>query len=267
MKLFPTRFKLNRKSFFLAALILLAPVVSIAATNPTYNFNNLARSQFLQELKWFLTGTNGTEWDDHATDFMDAGRYQDEVVTFLGGQRREIFEDVFKTASDSADGPGPDIMELRKQMRTRTANAGLPGDAIASNQSNTTEHAVREAGRLGTLIRIDSLMGKTNGVGAYKEVYDQVAEQLEDTRTELRNGYNDNITQDIMKKVLAVQGIQTKVLTESRLEHLRARIDSQYTNLNLVDIGRILEESNRSQKVENRANTDFLLRSSTAAIR
>jgi hypothetical protein len=265
MKLFPIRFKPNRKSLLLAALIILAPVVSVAATNPNYSPTKLTQN-FSQRLKWFLTGTNEREWSEHADDFWDSNNYQEEVTAFLGGQRRELFEREYR-ASLSTDGPGPDILALRKEIRTNTRNNNTPGDAIGSNQANTTEHAVREAGRLGTLIRIDSLMGGTDGVGAYQRVYNDVEIQLTDMEDLLTEGYNDNITQDIMKKVLAAQGIQTQVLTDSRLEQLRARIDSQYTNLNLVDIGRILEETNRSQKVENRANTDFLLRSSTAAIR
>jgi hypothetical protein len=257
MKLFPSKLKLSRKSLLISAFIVLAPVVSIAATQPTYN----TTLSIQEEIDRFLTGTNSKNWSAHATAFFN--EYQDEVEVFLAGKRKEGFETSFEDAVSSADGPGPDIMALRKEMRAREETA----DSIGSNQSISTEHAVREAGRLGTLIRIDSLLGETDGVPAYKAVYDQAEEQLEDTKKQLDEGFQDNITQDVMKKVLAVQGIQTKILTESRLEQLRARIDSQYTNLNLVDIGRILEETNRAQKVENRANTDFLLRSSAAALR
>jgi hypothetical protein len=253
--------RLTPKGIFLSVAIILAPAISIAASTPPYTPSQIT-ANFQQNLRRFMTGTNTSTWSTHGQSFFQT--YEAEVSQYLAGERERIFKDEFNNAVNSTDGPGPDILELRKQVRTLTAN--VQGGATGSSPSNTPEYAVREAGRLSTLIRIDSLLGN-DGDNAYQAVNTGVREDLDAVVRILDEGYNDNITQDVMKKVLAVQGIQSKIMADSRLEQMRARVDSQYTNLNLVDIARTLEESNRSQKVENRANTDYLLRSSAAAIR
>jgi hypothetical protein len=258
-----SRSKLKIK-LFLGILIAAIGVPAIAATNPTYTGEEIV-SNFTNQLKWFVTNTNTKKWGDHANnDFFEKNsNFVKEIFDYTSQEIADALKEEYDTIKDTES--GPDLLALRKKAREETITSDL-SDAASSNVSIIKEKNIREAGRIATLIRIGALTSD-DGQSAFGLVNEQTQKKLTSIATEISDSKSDNITQDIMKKVLAVQGLQSEIMAESRLEQLRSRIDTQYTNLNLVDISRAIEESNARERNKDRASTDFLLRSSAAAIR
>ena len=64
-----------------------------------------------------------------------------------------------------------------------------------------------------------------------------------------------DVSQDISKEMIRSRAIDSITLGKTYNEALRARMDRQFTNVNLTNISRTLDEQSRSKRVEQAAQS------------
>ena len=120
---------------------------------------------------------------------------------------------------------------------------GSPTDA---NKAIEKKALTRKYDQVSTNIQAQSLLSEA-GQEAIQAEIDDTVKLISEIQGLAENGQSDTVTQDVMKKLLAIQSQQAAILGRSRVEALQSRIDTQYTNINLAHISQTLDSMAKTE--------------------
>ncbi len=106
--------------------------------------------------------------------------------------------------------------------------------------------------RVATKIAIDTVLGE-KGQEQIQTELETTNSTLEAIAEEAEAAQELDVTQDVMKATIRVMANQSAFLGASRTDATNARIERQFTNLNLVNISRTLDEERKTRRVESAA--------------
>lgn len=138
----------------------------------------------------------------------------------------------------------PDVFEINK-------------DAYAVGVGNLID-------RIATRQAIESVLGKPGQEKTVKEL-DSNSQAVEDNALAASQAQELDVTQDIMKLFITNDARTSAISAASRAELSRLRTDVQFTNLNLVNISRTLDEQARHYRVQRAASSAKILTLSAQA--
>ncbi len=145
----------------------------------------------------------------------------------------------------------PNPNQARQDIENRIDETE-PTDFFEVNPEVHALYLANSLDRVATKIAIDTVLGE--------EGQKQIQTELETTNSTLATIAEEaeaarelDVTQDVMKATIRVMANQSAFLGASRTDATNARIDRQFTNLNLVNISRTLDEERKAKRVESAA--------------
>lgn len=144
----------------------------------------------------------------------------------------------------------PDPNKIRRVIEEKVADASINGvpDILEVNPVVWGVYAANQTGRDLTALQISTVLGE--------EGQKQTKKQLESDRATVKSiatlaqdAQELDVTQDVMKKQVAAFAQQSVILGALRADSLQARHDTQFTNLNLKNASRTLDELARNERV------------------
>lgn len=169
--------------------------------------------------------------------------------------------EISKIIKDSQGGMGiPNPNEVRGRI-DKEAITSLPADipdAFEINKVVWGTYAGNQIDRDLTRMGIESVLGET-GQNRMKQEIDTTQETVEGIATDADQAQKLDVTQDVQKKQIRVMAQQSMLLGAMRADAIQARVDTQYTNLNISNISRGMDEANRARRVEESAQSAKLL--------
>jgi hypothetical protein len=174
----------------------------------------------------------------------------DDLVTLLQEQQPDFM--------------GPDTIQTREDTRQKVLSDPNLQDSFGAESTTAAELAAREVVRQHTDIQVQSVIGADaqKATQAAIEATEKNIENISDTATEAQTMV---VTQDIMKSLVSLQAEQSEMIGQMRVDQMRSRVDTQYTNLNLANISRSLDEMQRLKLAEAPAEGNSLLRFASLA--
>lgn len=239
----------------LVSLALWLTLTTTPAKALTINLNQLL-GKFATQLYSHVLSVGGVSWGDFIKGFFFS--FAGEITNYLTD---ELTEAIQKVAPGVL---GPKATEVRQKVKQQVLNSQKPVDRFGLDRSTAAEYAARETDRLNTMMQVDSVLS-TQGQTATEKAIEDTQATIESIAETAEFAQGLNVTQDVMKSLVSVQAQQSELIGQLRTEQLRSRIDAQYTNLNLANISRSLDEISRKDRVEGPAAADGLLRLSTQA--
>lgn len=252
--------KVHHRKVATTAAVSLALYLTLTASPAkalTMNFNlNQLLNKFVTQLYSHVLSVGGVSWGDFVKGFFTS--FTGEIASYLTDELTEVIQKVAPGAL------GPKATEARQKVKEQVLKSEKPVDRFGLDRSSAAEYAARETDRLNTMLQIDSVLS-TKGQEATKKAIEDTQATIQDIANTAEAAQGLNVTQDVMKSLVSVQARQSELIGQLRSEQLRSRIDTQYTNLNLANISRSLDEISRSSRLEGPAAADGLLRLSAQA--
>lgn len=169
--------------------------------------------------------------------------------------------DISNIIKNSQGGMGiPNPNEVRGRIdegAVTSSPADIP-DAFEINKVVWGTYAGNQIDRDLTRMGIESVLGEA-GQNRMKQEIDTTQETVKGIATDADQAQKLDITQDVQKKQIRVMAQQSMLLGAMRADAIQARVDTQYTNLNLSNISRGMDEANRARRVEESAQSAKLL--------
>jgi hypothetical protein len=139
----------------------------------------------------------------------------------------------------------------------RSSPADIP-DAFEVNKVVWGTYAGNQVDRDLTRLGIETVLGAT-GQQRMKQETNSTQSTVKGIVTDADEAQKLDVTQDVMKKQIRIFAQQSLILGAMRADAMQARVDTQYTNLNITNISRSLDEANRARRVEDSAQAAKLL--------
>ena len=178
-----------------------------------------------------------------------------------GGSGNGGTPDISDIIKDSQGGMGiPNPNEVRGRIdegAVTSEPADIP-DAFEINKVVWGTYAGNQIDRDLTRMGIESVLGEA-GQKRMRQEIDATQKTLAGIATDADQSQKLDVTQDVQKKQIRVMAQQSLILGAMRADALQARVDTQYTNLNITNISRSLDETNRARRVEDSAQAAKLL--------
>lgn len=169
--------------------------------------------------------------------------------------------DISNIIKDSQGGMGiPNPNEVRGRIdegAITSSPADIP-DAFEINKVVWGTYAGNQIDRDLTRMGIESVLGEA-GQNRMKQEIDATQKTVKGIATDADQSQKLDVTQDVQKKQIRVLAQQSMLLGAMRADALQARVDTQYTNLNISNISRSMDEANRARRVEESAQSAKLL--------
>jgi hypothetical protein len=178
-----------------------------------------------------------------AFDLESADQLPPEVVAFF---------------EDNLGDLGPIREDVQENIRDGVNNGEIVGGALETNSANESEDLANASDRTLTNIQAQAHLSE-EGQAKIQEEIDLTEDLLENVQQTAQDGQSDNVTQDVMKKLLVIQAQQTQVLGQSRADALRGRLDTQYTNINLANISKTLDAMYATERNKASASASGLM--------
>lgn len=169
-----------------------------------------------------------------------------------------VINDVVKDSQGEMGIPNPNSVRGKINAGAVTFEPADIPDAFEINKVVWGTYAGNSFDRDLTRLGIETVLGEL-GQQQMKQEIDSTQETVSGIATDAESAQNLDVTQDVMKKHIRVLAQQSLILGAIRADALQARLDTQYTNLNITNISRSLDESNRSRRVEQSAQAAKLL--------
>lgn len=143
------------------------------------------------------------------------------------------------------------LASIREDVQSDIQEGILSGEitsgAFSTSGATAAQELSKAADRTQTNIHAQAHFSK-DGQALLEQERIATVQLIEQIQQTAQRGQSDTVTQDVMKKLLAIQAQQTQVLGQSRMDSLRGRIDTQYTNINLANISQTLDEMAAGQR-------------------
>lgn len=218
--------------------------------------NNLGIEQWLEILDGII--------DDPCKDFPSTGPFvptEGPWCQSSGGSDGNSSPNVTDIMQDSLGEMGiPNPNEVRGRIDDGAVSlspADIP-DAFEINKVVWGTYAGNQVDRDLTRLGIETVLGAT-GQQRMKQESDSTQSTVKGIVTDADVAQKLDVTQDVMKKQIRIFAQQSLILGAMRADAMQARVDMQYTNLNITNISRSLDEANRARRVEDSAQAAKLL--------
>lgn len=142
--------------------------------------------------------------------------------------------------------------KLEKATTSNPEEIGT-GDIFEINKVVWGVTAANQLDRDLTRLQISTVLGEA-GQKATKKQIDAAQETVKDSAQTADDAQSLDITQDVMKEQIKVTAQQTLLLGGLRADSLQAKNDTQFTNMNLENSSRTLDELARAERVKSSAN-------------
>jgi hypothetical protein len=150
----------------------------------------------------------------------------------------------------------PDPNEARREIeKATTSNPEQTGtgDIFEINKVVWGVSAANQLDRDLTRVQISTVLGEA-GQKATKQQIDAAQETVKDSAQTADDAQSLDVTQDVMKEQIKVTAQQTLLLGGLRADSLQAKNDTQFTNMNLENSSRTLDELARAERVKSSSN-------------
>jgi hypothetical protein len=223
--------------------------------------NNLGIEQWLEILDGII--------DDPCKDFPSAGPFVPTEGPWCqgsggdgggsgdGGSTPEI-GDIIKDSQGEMGIPNPNAVRGRIDSGAIASEAADIPDAFEVNKVVWGTYAGNQVDRDLTRLGIETVLGAT-GQQRMKQETNSTQSTVKGIVTDADEAQKLDVTQDVMKKQIRIFAQQSLILGAMRADAMQARVDTQYTNLNITNISRSLDEANRARRVEDSAQAAKLL--------
>ncbi len=152
----------------------------------------------------------------------------------------------------------PDAQQARATIQKKVDEAGDTPDPFILNPEiygiqlgNLTERAA-------TSLSVKTVLSK-EGQQQVREEIEQSSEIVGSILDTSNKAQSYDSTQDVVKALSRINAQQSIVAAMEHASSLRARTDTQFTNLNLANISRSLDEQNRERLAQSTADSFLLL--------
>lgn len=142
--------------------------------------------------------------------------------------------------------------EIEKATTSNPEDTGT-GDIFEINKVVWGISAANQLDRDLTKVQISTVLGEA-GQKSTKKQTDATQETVKNTAETADDAQKLDITQDVMKEQIKVSAQQSLLLGGLRADSLQARNDTQFTNMNLVNSSRTLDELARAERVKSSSN-------------
>ena len=162
------------------------------------------------------------------------------VEEAVGGDLSSLIE----TATGALGIPNP--LEIRVEIGLSALEAGT-SDPFTPNPVVYSSFRQNLGDRALTLLNVSGTLG-AGGQAATEENLAQISQLVAQTASEADSAQLATATQDVVKSMVKMQAMEAALAQIQHGERIRARIDHQFTNLNLANISRSLDGQNRRER-------------------
>lgn len=175
---------------------------------------------------------------------------------------RGSLSDVLDEAAGDMGIPNPN--DARQSAEEEAKDGDSTPDVFEINKDVYAVGVGNLIDRIATRQAVESVLGKQGQEKTVKEL-DSNSQAVEDNALAASQAQELDVTQDIMKLFITNDARTSAILAASRAELSRLRTDVQFTNLNLVNISRSLDEEARHYRVQRAASSAKILTLSAQA--
>jgi len=112
--------------------------------------------------------------------------------------------------------------------------------------------------RAATLLSINTVLGE-EGQQQMREEIEQSSEVVQSIFDTSNQAQSLDSTQDVVKALARINAQQSLITAMYHASTIRSRTDTQFTNLNLANISRSLDEQNRNKQAQSTVDSFLLL--------
>ncbi|WP_041237811.1 hypothetical protein [Gloeothece citriformis] len=152
----------------------------------------------------------------------------------------------------------PDPIEARSQIQEKVDQAGETDDPFIVNPELYGIELGNISDRSATALSVKTVLSQEGQEQMTEEIEQssEVVQSILDTSDEAQS-YNS--TQDVVKALARINAQQSVITAMQHASSLRNRTDAQFTNLNLANISRSLDEQNRDKQAQSTVDGFLLL--------
>lgn len=154
--------------------------------------------------------------------------------------------------------PSPNQARVEIEAGATNTPADITLDVFEVNPVVHGVYSSNNVDRDLTRMQVQTVLGQA-GQAKTKEQIDSTQQVVEGISTDANDAQELDVTQDVMKKQIKAFAQQSLILGQMRSDALQARLDTQFTNLNLTNMSRTLDEVGRSERNSHSANAMFLI--------
>ena len=205
------------------------------------------------------TATGSTSSPSLTDDFELLGHTNPQLAPPAG---RKSVGEMVKAAQGPAGLPVPSL--LRYQSQRAVDESGGDGDRFEVNPTVLKHYLGNRVERGVSRLQSENVLGQ---VGQAK-----MLEELKGVQQAVAGNFGTagaaqrlSVTQDVMKQMVQMQASETLLLGSLAAGNQQVRVDNALTHLNLSNIGRSLDEQNRSRRIDRTLDAYKVLRSVSQA--
>lgn len=133
-----------------------------------------------------------------------------------------------------------------------------PPDVFEASRVVYSTFAKNEMNRQSTLLQVENALGK-QGQTQQKQELDQVTNVVKESLSASDKAMDFDVTQDVMKAMTTIVARESVLIAALKGDTMRIHQDIQYTNMNLANASRTLDELSRAQRVQDSSGAMNLL--------
>lgn len=161
------------------------------------------------------------------------------VTDAIGGD----FTAIITAATGSLGIPNP--LEVQQQIGLE-AFTGKSDNPFIDNPIVEVSYEKNRGDRKLTKLNLESVMGN-QGQKTRDDAIAEVGNQVKQIMSEADNAQTLTSSQDVLKSLVSIQAMDTAISEFYRQEQYLSRVDQQFTNLNLTNISRTLDEQSKRE--------------------
>ena len=252
----------------LGVSLVAAVLVALPVAKPARAFITDELSSIMwQVIEDFLQqDLNLHDWVEVIQEFLGSSCLQGQPVVYIVAPDADYCNvsgcgstgEIIEGAQGDMGGPNPNTVRGEIEADAANTPAGSTQDVFELNPVVHGVYAANNVDRDLTRIQIQTILSE-QGQAKTKEQIDATQEVVEGIATDADDAQELDVTQDVMKKQIKAFAQQSLILGQMRSDALQARLDTQFTNLNLTNMSRTLDEAGRSNRSTHSANAMFLI--------
>jgi hypothetical protein len=152
----------------------------------------------------------------------------------------------------------PDVMQARAQIQEKVGESGETPDSFILNPETYGIQLGNLSDRAATSLNATTVLSEEGQKQMEEEIQQssEVVGSILDTSNEAQS-YDS--TQDVVKALARINAQQSVISAMYHASTIRSRTDTQFTNLNLANISRSLDEQNRDKQAQSTVDGFLLL--------
>jgi hypothetical protein len=152
----------------------------------------------------------------------------------------------------------PDVVKARATIQAKVDQAGETSDPFILNPEIYSIQLGNLSARAATLLSINTVLGE-EGQQQMREEIEQSSEVVQSIFDTSNQAQSLDSTQDVVKALARINAQQSLITAMYHASTIRSRTDTQFTNLNLANISRSLDEQNRNKQAQSTVDSFLLL--------